>query len=204
MSDISLMISSGAGPRECEYAAHGIAKAFQREAKSEGINVNLLDNDNPGSFTLRLSGANAEAFASARCGTIRWVGQSPFRKNHKRKNWFVGVSRLPELTDIQDIKDSDIRYSATRASGPGGQHVNKTNSAVRAVHLPTGIAVAAQEERSQYANKKLCRIKLAAIMASDVEQQQINYQKSKWKNHKTLERGNPIRTYQGGKFKLKF
>ena len=201
MTDITLMISSGSGPRECQYAARGIAKAFIKEAKIENVKASLLETDSSASYLLRLSGHNANSFAKARCGTIRWIGQSPYRKNHKRKNWFVGVSILPELTDMPDIKETDIQYMATRASGPGGQHVNKTNSAVRAVHVPTGISVTAQEERSQHANKKLCRLKLTAIFAQRNALAKHNAKTAQWSAHKSLERGNEVRVYHGEKFK---
>ena len=203
MSDITLLISSGSGPKECQWAARRIAECFVKEAKADGLTTAILDQDNPASVLLRVSGKNIDAFAKARCGTIRWIGQSPFRRNHKRKNWFVGVSRLPELTDMPEIDERDITYTATRASGPGGQHVNKTNSAVRAVHGPSGIAVTAQEERSQYANKKLCRAKLAAIFAERINQEQSDARTDQWAAHKTLERGNEVRVYEGEKFRLR-
>ncbi len=202
MTDITLLISSGSGPRECQWAARRIAECFVKEAKANGLTAAILDQDNPASALLRLSGKNVDAFVKARCGTIRWIGQSPFRKYHKRKNWFVGVSRLPDLTDLPEIDERDITYTATRASGPGGQHVNKTNSAVRAVHGPSGIAVTAQEERSQYANKKLCRAKLAAVFAERADTQKADGKQNQWKSHKSLERGNADRVYKGEKFQL--
>jgi len=201
--EITLLISAGSGPRECQFAAGGIARAYAREAINAGLSVLILESENPGSQLLRLKGQSLKGFLAARCGTVKWISQSPFRKNHKRKNWFVGVYRLPEPDDMAELDPKDVTFTAMRASGPGGQHVNKTNSAVRAVHDPSGLSVAAQEERSQYANKKLCLIKLAALMADQAEQKQAKDQQSTWKNHKTLERGNPVRVYIGEKFKLK-
>lgn len=79
-----------------------------------------------------MKGERAEAFSQARIGTIKWKGQSPYRKNHRRKNWFVGVSKAPDIRDVPEFDERDIRYQTLKASGPGGQHVNKTESVVRA------------------------------------------------------------------------
>ena len=201
MMDVTLLITAGSGPRECQFAACGIARAYAREVELAGLKALLLDSDHAGSFMLRLSGEGLDAFLRPRCGTVKWIGQSPFRKNHKRKNWFVGVYKLPDPDKFPQLDPKDVTFTATRASGPGGQHVNKTNSAVRAVHGPTGVTVSAQEERSQYANKKLCLIKLAAIFTQNSNRQTADNEHAIWRNHKALERGNPVRVYRGEKFK---
>jgi len=178
--EITLLISAGSGPRECHFAAQGIARAYAKEAAAAGHSALLLESQNPGSCLLRIKGGDLAGFLAGRCGTVQWVGQSPFRKNHKRKNWFVGVFRLPEPDQITGLDPNDVTFTATRASGPGGQHVNKTNSAVRAVHGPTGFSVTAVP--SQGCPKKTsCQI---------------------WcEEDKALERGNPVRVYVGEKFK---
>ena len=107
------------------------------------------------------------------------------------------------MAKVSGFDPNDVSFTACRASGPGGQHVNKTNSAVRATHRPSGVTVTAQEERSQYANKKLCLIKLSAHFSQIEQAQSADKQKSIWVNHKSLKRGNPIRIYEGPKFKLK-
>ena len=198
---VTIMISAGSGPQECVYAAKHIARAYAREAKADGIEVLWLDSNQDGSFLLRLKGEDVERFLEGRLGTVQWKGQSPFRKNHKRKNWFVGAYALPEPEAMPELSVRDIRFTACRAGGPGGQHVNKTNSAVRAVHGPTGLTVTAREERSQHANKKLCLLKLAAIMAGAQDAQQASSRKSVWQSHKALKRGNPVRIYKGPDFR---
>lgn len=201
--EMTLLITAGSGPKECEYAAKGIARAFMREAKALGLKASLLDGQSDASYLLNLSGGRVDAFASSRCGSIKWICPSPFRKNHKRKNWFVGVYKLPETSNVSGFDPKDVHFTTCRASGPGGQHVNKTNSAVRAVHIPSGVTVTAQEERSQFANKKLCLIKLSAYFSHLEAAQSADKEKSIWVNHKSLERGNPIRVYEGPKFKLR-
>jgi len=203
IKEVTLLITAGSGPKECEFASTGIARAYMREAKAYGLQMTLLDDQSTGSNLLVLSGERVSQFLEPRCGSIKWISPSPFRKNHRRKNWFVGVYKLPEASDLSGFDPVDVSFTACRASGPGGQHVNKTNSAVRAVHIPSGVTVTAQENRSQFANKKLCLIKLSAHFSQMEEARSADKEKSIWENHKTLERGNPVRVYEGPKFKLR-
>jgi peptide chain release factor len=150
---------------------------------------------------LRVSGAQAEAFVAACIGTIRWVGTSPFRPLHRRRNWFVGVQRVWPDAETPDLRDEDIRYQTLRASGPGGQHVNKTDSAVRAIHLPTGLATLSQDQRSQFANKKIARLKLAMLLDDGRRADEAGGKRALWDQNRELERGNAVRTYEGARFR---
>ena len=205
MSETVLHITAGGGPKECQWVVVKTALAFCTEAKQGGLTASILWEDEPESIAssvlIRFTGKGAGDFARARIGTVRWIGQSPFRPHHKRKNWFIGVSRAPGVQDYPALREADITYQTLKASGPGGQHVNKTESAVRAVHGPTGLAVVAHEERSQFANKRLTRIKLAALLSQREQQDQNQRQKHLWSKHKSLERGNAVRTFEGAKFK---
>src|SRR3569833_1063645 len=138
---VVLHLSAGQGPEECRWVVWRLVRAFADEAAADGLScVPVEPVDGPvASALLRVEGEGAEAFARARTGTIRWIGTSPFRPMHKRRNWFVAVSEIAEGEDTPDLREADIRYQSYRASGPGGQHVNTTDSAVRAVHVPSGL-----------------------------------------------------------------
>jgi len=182
-----------------------LVQAFCREAAAEGLEcVPLEPIGGPvPSALLRVSGDRAEDFAAARTGTVRWVGDSTFRPGHKRRNWFVGVSVIPEGGRVPDLHEKDIVYQTLRASGPGGQHVNKTESAVRATHVPTGLAVVSQEQRSQQANRKVALLKLSLLLEQRRAQEQARGRQELWSQHQSLERGNEVRRYEGVGFRLR-
>lgn len=205
MTEIILHLTSGKGPSECCWVVAQLAQAFSRESTEHEVTCEVLDAQEalPASLLLRVSGEKAQAFAEARTGTIQWVGDSPFRPGHKRRNWFVGVALAPSPNTVPDLRDDDIVFQTMRASGPGGQHVNKTDSAVRATHRPTGLVTTAQEQRSQHANRKLAKLKLAILLEERrVQAGEVARQKH-WSAHQSLERGNPVRTYTGPRFALK-
>lgn len=205
MTQVILHISSGHGPKECQWVVAKLAQSFAKEAARQGLECNLLEpaDDTAASLLLEVSGEGCEDFASERIGTIRWIGNSPFRPRHKRKNWYAGVSVAPSPKDTPHLRDEDIKYQAIRASGPGGQHVNKTDSAVRATHGPTGMSVVSQEQRSQFANKKIARLKLAIALEEKHEASKANSKADLWQQNQNLERGNEVRSYEGAKFKLR-
>lgn len=203
--EIILHLTSGAGPLECRWVVVELTRAFAREAAQQGLACELLDGGDelPASVLLRISGAQASAFAAQRTGTVQWIGKSHFRPGHKRQNWYVGVSLAPEPETLVDLNEVDIDYQAMRASGPGGQHVNKTDSAVRALHRPSGLVATAQEQRSQHANRKLARLKLAIMLEERRGQSQDEVRRAQWQSHRELERGNPVRVYAGLRFELR-
>lgn len=205
MSEVILHLTSGQGPRECRWVVAQLAAAYAREAEAQGVVCEVLEEseDLPSSLLMRVSGDEAPAFATGRIGTVLWIGNSPFRPDHNRRNWFVGVALAPEPDLVPDLRAEDIDYQTLRASGPGGQHVNKTDSAVRATHRPTGLVATAQEQRSQHANRKLARLKLAMMIEDQRALSRDRARRSQWSLHQQLERGNPVRTYRGDRFTLK-
>ena len=199
-----LQISAGDGPDECGLAVSLLAEHIQKQAdklNSKYQILKVIPGDNKSCFkSVLLSFENsAEAFLEQWAGTIQWTCPSPFRKNHKRKNWFISVE-LIKPTVYEDFRDSDIKIEITKASGPGGQHVNKTESAVRVTHLPTGITASSSEERSQHMNKKLALARLKSLLDGFNSEQRESKEKEIWQTHKHLERGNPKKIFLGPKF----
>ena len=205
MTEIVLHLTAGQGPAECEWVVAELCRLWGREAAASGLCCEPIEpvaGPAP-SALLRVSGEGAEAFAAARTGTIRWIGTSAFRPLHKRRNWFVGVTRAPLADEVPDFREDDIRYQTLRASGPGGQHVNKTDSAVRATHVPTGLSTLSQEQRSQFANKKVARLKLAMLFDEQRRAAEAGGHRALWDRNRQLERGNAVRTYEGARFILR-
>lgn len=193
-----VQLSSGQGPGECELAVTKLFESLQKEypdiellsahsARTKGCNTSIL-------FSTERDLTELE-------GSIQWICRSPYRPNHKRKNWFVDVSIIPEVENV--CKDQDVRFERFHSGGKGGQNVNKVETGVRLIHIPTGIAVTSTSERSQYANKKDALNKLNAILEQreDAEiKKQVN---SAWREHTRIVRGNPVRVYEGMEFKRK-
>jgi peptide chain release factor len=149
------------------------------------------------SATLSVKGEGITILSQECEGSVLWVAQkNPFRPWHRRKNYFVGVHFIKPLEPTL-INERDITYETMRASGPGGQNVNKVETAVRATHVPSGVSVAASDMRSQSQNKKLARERLLMKLSSLEDDKQMQHDRTVWMNHNTLERGNPIKKFKG-------
>jgi peptide chain release factor len=199
-----ILLSAGRGPEECQAAVRGLVGVLTGEATDAGLEVEALDTETGShgllSALLSVNGSGADDFAASWAGTVRWICQSRIRPGVRRKNWFVGVSVLAAPKAGEAFREADLSFETMRASGPGGQHVNKTESAVRLTHLPTGIAVLAREERSQHRNKALALARLATALANKKSRAEAELERDRWHKHDALERGNEIRSYSGNSF----
>ena len=200
-----VLFTSGRGPAECGRAVYGISKRIISEAIALSLSVDVIE-EAPGdmpatldSLLIEITGSGADAFVEKIQGTMLWIEKSPFRPYHKRKNWFIGVG-IAEPPETSTINPGDIRYETMCATGPGGQHVNKTESAVRAIHVPTGMKASARDHRSQHRNKELALKRLLHQLSQIERQSHEQNQKKRWDKHNDLERGNPVRTYSGDEF----
>ncbi len=197
-----LTVHPGAGGLESQDWAEMLTRMYTRWAERRGYTVNVLDLQ-PGeeagikSATLEVSGDDAYGYLKAEKGVHRLVRISPFDAQSRRHTSFASVFVYPQIDDTIEIEidDSDLRIDTFRASGAGGQHVNKTDSAIRITHLPTGIAVQCQQERSQHKNRATAMKMLkAALYERALEEQEK--EKAVFESTKTeIGWGNQIRSY---------
>lgn len=201
-----LQLSAAQGPDECALA---VAKALPRlraEAAALEVSVEVIESEAGAvpqswlSLLLLLDGPEAAALAARWSGTLLWICNSPLRPTHKRKNWFFGGHGFAPPAEGAAADEAGIRIEAVRASGPGGQHVNKTASAVRATHLASGLSVKMQSERSQHANRRLAVALLRERLRQREAQQQERLRAQRRDAHLAVERGNPARVFRGEAF----
>ena len=175
-SNVILTIHPGAGGTEAQDWAQMLYRMYTRWAERHGFVYKILDyeaGDEAGikSAAISIEGENAYGLLKSENGVHRLVRVSPFDANARRQTSFAAIEVMPEIENDEsiEIRDEDIEMQVYRASGAGGQHVNKTSSAVRLIHKPTGIVVASQQERSQFQNKdncmKMLRAKLLELKA---------------------------------------
>ena len=203
-----MQITAGTGPDQCCWVVARIIEKVLKDASANGYTAHILETiaasnyDIFKSALIAIEGPDIPSFVAQWAGTIQWIGKSIYRTKHKRNNWFVGVSFF-QLPKAQTINDRDLKFDKMRSSGPGGQHANKTESAIRVTHIPTGTTAIAQEERSQHLNRKLALSRLYKKLKQNQQENELDQQHQRWNTHNTLERGNPVRVYQGPDFKIK-
>jgi len=195
-------VHSGAGGTDAQDWAEMLLRMYMRWAEAKNYKINLWEIQNADeagikSATFTVEGENAYGYLKAEKGIHRLVRISPFNAQGKRQTSFASVDVMPEIDDevSVEIADSDLRVDTYRSSGAGGQHVNKTDSAVRITHLPTNIVVTCQNERSQHQNKEVAMRILKSKLLELAEREHKENLAELAGDYSQIAWGNQIRSY---------
>lgn len=197
-----MTIHAGAGGTEAQDWANMLFRMYQMYSENSGYSIkilDLLDGDEAGikSITFEINGENAYGYLKCEKGVHRLVRISPFDSNARRHTSFASIEVMPDIDEVPDItiRSEDLKIDTYRSGGAGGQHVNKTDSAVRITHIPTGFVVACQNERSQIQNRETAMKMLYGKLVEKSEQDELAKLSNIKGEIKKIEWGSQIRSY---------
>lgn len=200
--DAILTLHAGAGGTEAQDWVSMLFRMYSMYAEKHGFSIKVLDSldgDDAGlkSITFQVCGENAYGYLKCEKGVHRLVRISPFDANARRHTSFASLDVMPVLDETPNIqiRPEDIKVDTFRSSGAGGQHVNKTESAIRITHIPTGIIVSCQNERSQIQNREMCMKMLYSKLAQKAEEEELAKVNDIRGEIKKIEWGSQIRSY---------
>lgn len=193
-----VQLSAGQGPEECQIAVGKLYASLKKEYDDLEM-VSFKEGRIKGSYHSILF--LTEQDLAELEGSVLWICKSMVRPGHKRKNWYVDVSIIPEKEEVED--SADYRIEKFHSGGKGGQNVNKVETGIRVIHIPTGIAITSTEERSQYLNKQKALKRIQAVLDTMKQQAGAKQTNQAWREHTKIVRGNPVRVYEGVEFKRK-
>ena len=202
--EIYLLFTSGRGPVECEIAVQGIQNKFRQYLDVHQIPFQIVSQQK-GQVPRAMKTIVFKLVAAHRTqitpwmGTMHWICKSPIRKYHKRKNWYIKCEEI-DMPEVQSIDLNELTIQSYKASGPGGQHRNKVETAIRIIHRPTGVIVTASDSKSKAQNKKNALKKLEERLKTKNQTAQEQMDLEKWLTKIEIERGNPIKVFEGKKF----
>ena len=193
-----IQISSGQGPVECSIGVEKLCKTLLKEF--DGSRIVSVNADYSGNG-YKSAVMEFDGDVSSLEGTVLWVWKSTVRPGHQRKNWYSDVHVIKEAEEVGALNPEDCEITTMHCGGKGGQHVNKVETGVRITHRPTGIVVTCTEERSQVQNKNRAMKRLQSILEAKQEASNANALNNAWQKHTEIVRGNPVRKYEGYKFR---
>lgn len=210
-----LQVSAGYGPEECTWVVARLVAEILAQAAAAGLLAECVESvagshpDTLRSALVELASRSSgpestddATFAEQWAGSVLWVGTSPYRPHHRRRNWFVQVVRVdaPDEQAAPAWRDDELEVTMMRSGGAGGQNVNKRSTAVRVRHTPSGVEVVARNERTQLANRRAALARLTLILRSRAEARRGAQQQAQWDAKGHVERGNPRRVFRGPAF----